>query len=517
VPLREKILHAKNACLAILVNGAMTGSMYLGIDQGSSSTKGVLVDASGQSVADFTVAVPPRVENERTVEQDAEGLLSSVVEVVLKAKQWASANDAQLVAAGLAVQRSGVLAWRAADGVPLHPMMTWADTRTFSIIQSFGPYVERISEITGLPTLANFAAGKIHLLQRKFLEPSVKVGTLETFILYRLSGRNLFATEETMAARTMLYGIATGTWSERLCRDFKVDLSRLAPIRPSFATHTTFEGIPFVAVMGDQQAAVLGRPGERGYALLNLGTIASLLVETGERIVQKTGVMTSVLFSREDPTSKAVRKEYLAETTSAVTGTVLMEPLRRGWCSDLSELHTMSTASYEANPDGIASAYFVNHRPSPPWHPERTPNASFCKAGATVADKVRAVVENVGNLIVRMIEELQDKGLLGPGENNEIVVTGGGSELDYLLQYISDVSGRTLHRMPTREATARGAALAALVYSEKLPSTREFTKEPPKRSYQPDRPERRRRYMMWQKLEQDLFHGLLPSTVEVEP
>jgi glycerol kinase len=495
----------------------MTGSMYLGIDQGSSSTKGVLLDASGQSVADFTVAVPPRVEVERTVEQDAEGLLSSVVEVFLKAKQWASANDSKIVAAGIAVQRSGVLAWRASDGVPLHPVITWADTRTFPIIQSFGRYSERISELTGLPTIPNFAAGKIHLLQRKFLEPSVKVGTLESFILYRLSGRQLFATEETMAARTMLYPIATGGWSEQLCRDFKVDRARLAPIRPSVAVHTTFEEIPVVAVLGDQQAAVLGRPGESGYALLNLGTIASLVVETGERRVQKMGLMTSVLFSREDPVAKEIRKEYLVEITSAITGTVLMESLRRGWCHDTADLHTMCVESYERHPEGIATAYFVNHRPSPPWHPERTPNALFCKTGATVADKVRAIVENVGNLIVRMIEEFQDKGLLGPDENNEIVVTGGGSELDYLLQYISDVSGRTLHRMPTREATARGAALAALVYAEKLPSTREFTKEPPRKSYQPQHPERRRRYMMWQKLEHDLFHGLLPTTVELEP
>jgi glycerol kinase len=495
----------------------MTGSLYLGIDQGSSSTKGVLIDASGRSVADFTVAVPARVESERTVEQDAEGLLSSVVEVVLKAKQWASEHDSKIEAAGLAVQRSGVLSWRASDGVPLHPMITWADTRTFPIIQSFGPHVERISELTGLPTIPNFAAGKIHLLQRKFLEPSVKVGTLESFILYRLSARQVFATEETMAARTMLYAIATGAWSDSLCRDFKVDRSRLPSIRPSLTNHTTFEGIPFVALLGDQQAAVLGRPGDSGYALLNLGTIASLVVETGERITRRTGLMTSVLLSREDRETREVRKEYLVEITSAITGTVLTEPVRRAWCRDASELHDMCVRAYEEHPEGIATAYFVNHRPSPPWHAERTPNALFCKPGATIADKVRAIVENVGNLIVRMIEDFNDKGLLGPAKNNELVVTGGGSELDYLLQYISDVSGRVLHRMPTREATARGAALAALVYTEKRTSTREFTQEPPRKSYHPTTPERRKRYLMWQKFEHDLLHGLLRGTVEIEP
>lgn len=503
--------------LTILANGAMTGSTYLGIDQGSSSTKGVLLDPSGHAVANFSVQVPPRVEIERTVEQDAEGLLSSVVEVVLKAKQWASEHSSKIIAAGLAVQRSGVLAWRASDGVPLHRMITWADTRTFPIIQSFGPHAERISNSTGLPTIPNFAAGKIHLLQRKFLEPSVKVGTLESFLLYRLSGREVFVTEETMAARTMLYALETSSWSESLCRDFQVDRTRLATILPSLTQYTTFEEIPFVAVLGDQQAAVLGRPGESGFALLNLGTIASLVVETGHRIVQKTGLMTSVLLSREDRDTREISREYLVEITSATTGTVLMEPIRRGWCHDPSDLQAMCDSSYEEHPEGLATGYFVNHRPSPPWHPQRTPNALVCKPEATVADRVRALVENVGNLIVRLIEEFNDKGLLGPDLNNEIVVTGGGSELDYLLQYISDVSGRTLHRMPTREATARGAALAALTYVEKRSSTREFTAESPRRSYQPTNPKRRRRYMMWQKLEHDLLHGLLPSTVEVEP
>jgi glycerol kinase len=281
--------------------------------------------------------------------------------------------------------------------------------------------------------------------------------------------------------------------------------------------HAVFEGIPIVAILGDQQSAVLGRPGESGYALLNLGTIASLLVETGARIVQKTGLMTSVLYSREESYTHEIQREYLIETTSAITGTVLLDPVRRAWCRDSTELQGMCEASYNNNPEGIATAYFVNHRPSPPWHPERTPNVMFCKLQATVADKVRAVVENVGNLVVRMIEEFQDKGLLGPDSHNELVVTGGGSELDYLLQYVSDVSSRVLHRMPTREATSRGAALASLMYAQGLPSTRAFTKEAPRKSYYPSQPPRRRRYLVWQKMEHDLFHGSLAPGAEVEP
>lgn len=495
----------------------MTSHLYLGIDQGSSSTKGALVDAEGKTLAEFHVHVPPRIEDERTVEQDPEGLLSSVVEIFLKAKQWASENGRTIEAAGIAVQRSGVLAWRASDGVPLHPMITWADTRTLPIIQNFGPGVERISQLTGLPTIPNFAAGKIHLLQRKFLEPSVKVGTLDTFLLYRLSGREVFATEDTMAARTMLYGLKAGAWSDQLCREFRVDASRLPVIHPSLYKHATFEGIPIVALLGDQQAAVIGRPGSSQYGLLNLGTIASLVVETGSRIVQKTGLMTSVLTSRpkSDGTGRVV--EYLVETTSAITGTVLMEPVRRQWCTDSAEMNAQCAAAYEANPLGNVTAYFVNHRASPPWFPERTPNVYVCKAGATQADRVRALVENVGNLIVRMIEEFADKGVLGPDTTNELIVTGGGAELDYLLQYIADVSQRTLRRMKTREATARGAALAALMHSTNVSDSRTFTQEEPAKTYRCDTPDRRRRYLMWQKMEQDLLHQSLPSHAELEP
>ena len=496
---------------------SMTTHLYLGIDQGSSSTKGALLNEAGETVADFNAAVPARSEIDRNVEQDAEGLLSSVVEVFLKAKQWAHSNNATVIAAGLAVQRSGVLAWRASDGVPVHPMITWADTRTFPIIQNFGVGVERISDLTGLPTIPNFAAGKIHLLQRKFLDPSIKVGTLESFILYRLSAREVFATEETMAARTMLYGIKAGSWSDQLCRDFEVDRARLPQIRPSLMKHAVFEGIPIVALLGDQQAAVLGRPGASGFALLNLGTIASLVVETDGRIMQKPGLMTSVLCSRMEPQSNTIRREFIIEITSAITGTVLLEPVRRGWCGDSSELQAMCDTSYDSNPTGVATAYFVNHRPSPPWHPQRTPNVMYCKPGATTADKVRAVVENVGNLLVRLIEEFQEKGLLGPDTNNEIVVTGGGSELDYLLQYVADVSGRVLHRMPTREATSRGAALAAMMHTKDLDSTRAHTKEEPRKTYNPINPDRRRRYLVWQKMELDLLHGKLAQGAEIEP
>lgn len=501
-----------------------TLNLYLGIDQGSSSTKGVLLDEQGVVHHELYAAVPERVEDDRKVEQDPEGLLDSVVDVFRRAKAWAASQAAVSQAAesqevvvagvGLAVQRSGVLAWNSTDGRIRHRMMTWADTRTLPIIQNFGRGVERLSLKTGLPTIANFAAGKIHQLQRQFLEPTILVGTLDTFLLHRLSGKKVFMTEDSMAARTMLYALAERGWSAELCREFGVDLGRLAPISASLSHHTDYDGTPILALLGDQQAALIGRMGPSRRGLLNLGTIASLVKDTGAEPVQKTGLMTSVLLSRELPEGGGRDLRFIVEATSPVTGTVLLEPLRRAWCKSSEELNAMCESSFLAAPEGRAIGYFVNHRAASATQTESLPNVLVCREGATEADRARAVVENVGNIIVRMIEEFMDKKLLGETSPPEVDVAGGGSEIDYLLQYIADVSGVTLHRRGAREAGARGAALCALMQAKTVSDPVSFNGEPDEKAYRCERFERRKRYQMWLRLEQDTMRGTLPPQAE---
>ncbi len=494
----------------------MHSDLFLGIDQGSSNTKAVLIDGAGETVFSVHAPAPARIENERCVEQDPEELLSSVVEVFLKAKDWAHIEGRVIRAAGLAAQRSGVLAWRADDGVPVHPMITWADTRTHTIIQNFGRGVEKISQMTGIPTIPHFAAGKIHLLQRQFLEPSVLVGTLDTFLLYRLSQRAVFITEDTMAARTMLYALEEKGWSADLCRHFQVDQRRLAPIKTSLGEHAEFENIPIMAVLGDQQAALIGRSRGTKRPLLNLGTIASLTVDTGAEIVQKTGLMTSVLLSRMMPSGYARETQYLIETTSPVTGSVLLEPLRRGWYADTEALNAACYQAAAQHPHGLATAYFLNQQPILPKWPDGVSNTLVVKNGATDADRARAVVENVGNLIVRMLEEFADKGLLGDAFPAELDVAGGGSELDYLMQYIADVSGHIFHRLKGRDASARGAALCAWMATAGRFHAHELNNEVPAKTYRCAGPERRQRYLLWQRMEQDVLNDALPAHAVVE-
>lgn len=494
----------------------MRSELFLGIDQGSSATKGVVIDQSGATVAEWNTPVPEIRRDGRCVEQDPEGLLASVEELLAKGLEVAQADGRPLRGWGLGVQRSGVLAWHSQSGHVLHPMITWADTRTQPIIDGLALGVEKISGLTGVPTIANFAAPKIHLLQRQFLDPTIYVATLDAFLLQRLSKGAVFATEDSMAARTMLYNLEERGWSGWLCSRFEVDPHRLPKISPSLSLHAEITGVPLMALLGDQQAALIGRWSRHKRPLLNLGTIASLCINTGAQIVRKPALKSSVMYSRYIPGAQYRDVQYLIETTSSVTGAVLLEPLRRSWVSDTSELDRVCHAAYAANPNGLATAYWVNRETVTPNWPSGIGNVTVCRAGAGSGDRVRAVVENVGNLLVRMIEECAEKGLLGERFPVEIDVAGGGSGSEYLMQYIADVSGHILHRIDARDAGARGAAMAAWmsVYSQGDPQG--IAIQGSSRSYTCVQPDRRKRYLSWLRMEQDVLSRSLPAHAEIE-
>jgi glycerol kinase len=493
--------------------------LFLGIDQGSSATKAIVIDPSGLTLAEWSIPVSEVVRNGRCVEQDPRSLLASVEEAIERGVKVSQLDGRPIRAWGLAAQRSGVLAWNSKGGEVVHPMITWADTRTQPLIVGLALGVEKISGITGIPTIANFAAPKIHLLQKEFLDRSICVATLETYLLNRLSRGAAFVTEDTMAARTMLYALEERSWSDWLCSRFDVEQRRLAPISPSLSLHlqyATADGeLPLMAVLGDQQAGLIGRWSSRNRPLLNLGTIASLTFKTGAQIVRKPALKTSVLYSRHIPGVAYRDFQYLIEITSSVTGAVLLEPLRLGWIGAISELDPICSQAYAKNPSGLATAYWVNRETVTPAWPNGVSNVTVCRPGAGIPDRVRAVVENVGNLIVRMIEECSEKGLLGERFPAEIDVAGGGAGSDYLMQYIADVSGHILYRSDARDAGAKGAAMAAWmsVYGQGDPQA--LLNLGREDIFQCKTPERRKRYLAWLRMEQDVLNRTLPAHAEV--
>jgi sugar (pentulose or hexulose) kinase len=207
----------------------------------------------------------------------------------------------------------------------------------------------------------------------------------------------------------------------------------------------------------------------------------------------------------------------MIENTSSVTGTVLLEPLRRGWVSDTEELDKVCQQAYEANPNGLATAYWTNREPAKPAFSEGVPNVTVCRTGAQLADRVRAVVENVGNLIVRMIEECHEKGLFGESFPIEIDLSGGGAASEYLTRYIADVSGHTLKRIvEARDVGAFGAACAAWSGVYPQGDLKNFVAEERVVTYSCQNPDRRKRYLAWLRMEQDTLKKSLPPHAEIE-
>lgn len=490
-------------------------NLYLGIDQGTSGTKSVLITTSGEIRAEYFHTVAERVVDGSKVEQDAESLLSSVQAALNQAN---SEHGGAIQAIGLACQRSGVTAWKRKGGSPLHPLITWADTRTKTILDKLGSRANRISVKTGIPTIANFAAAKIAILQSQFKGDDAHVGTLDSFILYHLLKQQLFLTEDTMAARTMLYNLTKCGWDPELTALFDVELDKLPKVVPSINYYGKINGAPLMAVLGDQQAAFLGCNSSKNLPLLNLGTIASLMCGTGDVPIIRPELKSSILYSSAFlPHRPGYDRDFrfLTEITSSITGTLLEEAVtNKKFADDLEALDSLCQAGLREGPVRIFTYSVLGESHEQAWK-NGVPDVSMKSGDVSQAARACAWVENIGNLIVRMIEQIEAAGVAFGIGSKELLVSGGGSRCSYLLQYIADVTGISLCKFTDSQLTARGAATAALLAGVPKLDLDSLHLHDNFEIIAPKNLERRKRYQNWLKLESQILSGNIPDGAEV--
>jgi glycerol kinase len=246
----------------------------IGIDQGSSSTKGVVLLEDGTILGKATWPIKTEGDRIVTFEHSPEEILSSVRAAVAWGRAVSGAVGLSVAGIGLATQRSGVLAWKK-DGSPLSPILSWRDARgneLASRVISSSEIVAAIEARAGLVPNPFFAASKISLLQQRYSAAEANVTTLDSFLINGLVEGSLPFTDDSMASRTLLYDIAEHRWSPSLCNLWGVDLHRLPQIRPSVMVPGTFSHPPKVpgtisggravlAALGDKEAAVVGALG----------------------------------------------------------------------------------------------------------------------------------------------------------------------------------------------------------------------------------------------------------------
>lgn len=434
----------------------MSPGCFIGIDQGSSATKAVVVSTEGQVLFQTRKDLAPPFREGSRIEQDAEEILRSITDALNECVLAIKSAGVPFLGLGLSCQRSSCLAWSGSTGAPLTPVISWRDTRGNELIEHIkdrGPEVQRLS---GLPLTPYYSASKLRWLRDNIAavrQPDAAFGTLNSFLIRRLTESRENVIDHTHAARTQLMNIRTLAWDEDLLRHFGLSGIRLPKIVPSAHffgnAHTPGGDIPLLASLGDQQAAMLGLGVfENGDAGINFGTGGFLMVNTGATLVPAGRLMASVHYSNEK------ELHYLLEGSVNAVGDAL-EWLRTN-LGLFKEYREVDDLCWKAATD-VAAFIGLNGIGAPHW--EASISSAFHGLGpeSTSADMVRAVVEGFVFFTKDIAEEIRKSGI----EPKSFVLAGGLSSLTYLSQIQADLLEKDIRVSAGREASALGAAFLA--------------------------------------------------------
>lgn len=430
----------------------------LAIDQGTTSTRGLIVDAD--KPARICAAFKHAQHRPRSgwVEHDPSELLANIHKVL----QQAGAVDA----IGLANQGESCMAWDAISGEPLSPIIVWQDNRTSNAIEQIRtPDVERmVKQRAGVALDPYFSASKLSwLLQHN---PEVRkaqqqgrlhLGTTDTFFIEQLTG--VYATDVTTASRTSLMNLHSGQWDEDLCRLFQVPRQLLPEIKPTTADFGLIEGIPLSASVVDQQASLYGHGCRtKGDAKITFGTGAFALAVSDDNLVDSgSPLSTTVAWQTHERLCYAL-EGGVYDASAAVEWAKSL-----GLFSDYDELAHFSAAS--AISRSLAFVPALSGLACPHW--DRSANAMWIgmDGGTNRRDLCQAVLEGVALRSAEVIDEMNRHIPIG----EKITVDGGLARSPYFVQFLADVLQRQIITQHFDEMTALGcAALAAERVGERI-------------------------------------------------
>jgi glycerol kinase len=435
----------------------MTQGCFIGVDQGSSSTKAVAVDTDGKVLFEARRDLaPPRREGTR-VEQDGIEVLASVREVIDELAGRIRGSKRDLLGIGLSCQRSSCLAWSALNGEPLSPVLSWRDTRGGALVDGLAGNASMIFERTGLPLTSYYAASKLRWLRDDLAvrgrQDMVLLGTLSGFLCHRLTGSPKVLIDHTHAARTQLMNIRTLSWDRELLELFGLGDVRLPEIVPTvhpFGMVDTPAGrAPLLAVVGDQQAALVGLGVlERGKGGINYGTGGFLMVCTGADLRPVRGLMASVLYS-----TGSERRYLLEGSVNAVGDALEWVRTNLGLFRDFSEVEGLCRKA------GTEVTVFLglHGTGSPHWERDITGAIHGLSAESTAADIVRGAVEGIAFFMTDIAASVRLAGI----ETSSFIVSGGLASLRCLTETQASLLGTATAVTSDRESSSLGAAFLA--------------------------------------------------------
>jgi glycerol kinase len=441
----------------------------LALDQGTTSSRSIVYNESLQSISSSQREFTQHFPKPGWVEHDATEIWDSIVSTAREAVEKAGIAPSDIAAVGITNQRETVVVWDRATGAPVHRAIVWQDRRTGEFMDALReagkePFVQ---QRTGLLLDPYFSASKLHWILREIpnghtraLAGELAVGTIDSWLIYKLTGGQSHVTDVSNASRTMLMNIRTGAWDPDLLALFNIPEAVLPQIVSSSerlgVTDPSFLGVPIpvCSAIGDQQSALFGQLCTRpGMVKCTYGTGCFLLVFTGPDAISSSNRLLTTVAWR-------IGNGPLAY---ALEGSVFMGGASIQWLRDgLGIIHSApevnALASRVPDSGGVILVPAFTGLGAPYWDSTARGTLLGMTRGTTAAHIARATLDGIAFQITDLVAAMEKD---SSQKITTLRVDGGASASDLLMQTQADTLGITVERPANIESTALGAAMLA--------------------------------------------------------
>ena len=430
----------------------------LALDQGTTSSRAILFDERARIVAVAQREYRQLYARPGWVEHDPEEIWET--QIAVAAEAIAQARGVEVAAIGITNQRETTVLWDRATGRAVHNAIVWQDRRTAEYCDELraAGHEPLFRERTGLILDAYFSGTKLRwLLQNTEAHGALAFGTVDTWLIWRLTGGRTHVTDPTNASRTLLFDIHRAQWDDQLLEILGIPRALLPDVQPSSGVVArTAEGLPIPAgipiagIAGDQQAALFGQRCTRaGMAKNTYGTGSFVVMNTGGEVVASTHGLLSTMI--------CAPQKYALEGSIFVTGAAV-KWLRDSLGIIASAADVESLAASVPDSGGVVFVPAFTGLGAPHWDGYARATIAGLTLGATKAHLARATLESIALQSADVLEAMRrDSGMA----LSELRVDGGASTNDLLMQMQADLAGVPVVRARTSESTALGAAYLA--------------------------------------------------------
>ncbi|MGB7244762.1 MAG: glycerol kinase GlpK [Sulfitobacter sp.] len=442
-------------------------SYILAIDQGTTSSRAIVFDANMVPIANAQQEFPQHFPHSGWVEHDPEDLWDTVLATCKSAIEKAGLTAADVTAIGITNQRETTVIWDAETGKPLHNAIVWQDRRTSDICAGLRDqgHEAMVTAKTGLLLDPYFSGTKVKWILDKYPDARARArdgkllfGTVDSFLIWRLTNRAAHVTDATNAARTLMYDIHDGGWSADICALLDIPMQMLPEVRDCAGDFGTTApehlgaAIPVLGVAGDQQAATIGQACfQPGMLKSTYGTGCFALLNTGSApVVSNNRLLTTVAY------------QFDGVPTYAIEGSIFVAGAVVQWLRDglgLIEKAAQTEAMAKDGKGGVTMVPAFTGLGAPYWNADCRGAVFGLTRDTGPAEMARAALESIGfqtrDLLNAMRADWPD------ADDAVLRVDGGLSANDWAMQFLSDILGAPVDRPAGVETTALGAAWLA--------------------------------------------------------